>query len=501
MSVVAIYAARVFVVAFTTAVSSATGPASAKTPMGKPARSRAVNRRRSAVILMRMSAIRHSAARKRSLARKQEMKCGATKDGEGNNDKSLACNEECARLERNRKLALALNIDQSTHTEGGDHVPYSEETLSIFAKHVKWGQTQEREFRVFGTSDEEKRLRFKPMKPQERAFLHALANDFGFDSESMDPEPHRHVMIWKTPRFVSAPNKTLAEALRLKTNQRSATASANVSDNESTIKRIKASNVVGEPFNSYIIDQPRFGLTVDELRTELSKLVTPNMALTFAVDFLPSDEVVLRAVAKALPPYDLEETLRNLKVDVVAAIAGKGYGTPQLCAVDNSLAVLRRESDTASGDGWSRVAAKKAAPRTALQINSASSSTNSFAALTGGNKVTFAKKKPEKIRPKPVVVVDDWEVAEQAEEAKEKVSSSADEASHLVAPVDEPGLDSISEPSPAPSKPVQEVETVVQAPHPPADDATVAVQQPIEGITTNKLDAQDWASQVERAGL
>ncbi|KAK3677595.1 FKBP12-associated protein [Recurvomyces mirabilis] len=496
MSVVAIYAARAFVVASTTAVSSATGRASAKTPMGKPARSRAVNRRRSAAILMRISAIRHSAARKTSLARaqKQEMKCGASKDGEGNNDKNLVCNEECARLERNRKLALALNIDQSTHIEGGDHVPYSDETLSIFAKHVKWGQTQEREFRVFGTSDEERRLRFKPMKPQERAFLHALANDFGFDSESMDPEPHRHVMIWKTPRFVSAPNKTLAEALRMKTNQRSATASANVSDNESSIKKIKASNDVGEPFNSFIIDRPRFGLTVDELRAELSKLVGPDMALKIDVDFLPSNEVVLRAVSKALPPYDLEQTLRNLKTNIVAAIAGKGYGIPQLCAVDNSLAVLRRESDTASGDGWSRVAAKKAAPRTALQSNSASSSTNSFAALTGGHKVTFAKKKPEKIRPKPVVVVDDWEVAEQAEEAKEKVTSSADEASHLVTPVDEPDLDSISEPSPSPSKPVQ-------APQAPADDATVAVEQPIEGITTTKSDAQDWASQVEEAGL
>ncbi|KAK0933689.1 FKBP12-associated protein [Friedmanniomyces endolithicus] len=358
-------------------------------------------------------------------AQKQEMKCNASKTSEGNNDKTLPCNEECARLERNRRLALALNIDQSSHQDGGDHIPYSTETLNLFAQHVKWSQTQEREFRVFATSDDEKRLRFKPMKARERAFVHALAEDFGLDSESMDPEPHRHVMVWKTPRFVSAPNKTLAEALRIRTGIVSATASANVSDTEGAAKKVKASNEVGEPYNAFVISHPRFGLTVDELRTELAKL--QSSALAFDVEFLPSDEVMLKASSKTLSAQVIDQTLRSLKPALVAAITTRGFGSAQLCTTDTSLNILRRESDAPSGDGWSRVAAKKAAPRF-LTPNAGLGGTNSFAALQGGNKVTFAKKKPEKVKVKAkAAIVDDWEAAEQAEEDREGVKSGEED--------------------------------------------------------------------------
>ena len=145
--------------------------------------------------------------------RKQEMKCNASKDSRGNLDKSLACDDACALAERNRKLALALDIP-SDHEN--DHIPYSADTMSLFNEFPKWATSQERELRVFADSLDEKRLRFKPMPATQRAFLHALAADFGFDSESMDPEPHRHIAIFKTPRFVSAPSKTLRDCIRIR---------------------------------------------------------------------------------------------------------------------------------------------------------------------------------------------------------------------------------------------------------------------------------------------
>lgn len=367
------------------------------------------------------------------------MKCNASKDNEGNNGKSLACNEECARLERNRKLALALNIDKTLHGDGGDHIPYSTETLNLFGDHAKWAQTQEREFRVFAISDDEKRLRFKPMKSRERMFIHHLAEDFGMDSESMDPEPHRHVMVWKTPRFVSAPNKTLAECLRIRQAQRSAAGSAYNSDAEGA-KKVKASNEAAEPFNSFIISNPRFGLTVEELRPEIIALVPSSSPLTFDIEFLPNEEVVLKAMTRTLSPQDVQQYLQGLKEPLKTAISTKGYGNLQLCNTDNSLNVHRRESESSGGDGWSRVAAKKAAPKLPMAAALNSSGNNSFAALTGG-KVTFAKKTPvakPKVKKEPVV--DDWEAAEIAEEEKEKGAadgSSCDEgvASQQVVPV------------------------------------------------------------------
>ncbi|EGP86295.1 uncharacterized protein MYCGRDRAFT_73600 [Zymoseptoria tritici IPO323] len=350
-------------------------------------------------------------------AQKQEIKCGASKSTEGNGGKVLPCNDECARLERNRKLAVALNIDQATHVDGGDHIPFSSETLNYFAQHTKWGQTQEREFRVFAAADDEKRLRFKPMQAAQRQFIHLLAEDFGLDTESIDPEPHRHVMVWKTPRFVSAPNKTLADALRIRqAAQRSINTSAN-------------SKVQHQPFNGFVISKPRFGLTIDDVRSEVNAVTPGTAPFTFDIEFLPSEEVVLKAISRALSPQDLERSLQSLRNTLGTAIAGKGIGSMQLCTTDNSLNITRLESDNSGGDGWSRVAAKKAAPRVALQ-NPSFGASNSFAALTGATgKVTFAKKtaKVEKKKKKDVeMVVDDWEAAEMAEEEKEDGGGKSD---------------------------------------------------------------------------
>jgi len=356
-------------------------------------------------------------------AQKQEMRCNASKSSEGNLSKSLPCNDECARLERNRKLALALNIDRSSHVDGGDHIPYSTETLNLFSEHPKWAQNQEREFRVFAEADDEKRLRFKPMKARERMFIHHLAEDFGFDSESMDPEPHRHVLVFKSPRFVSAPSKILAECVRIRAAQRAAAGSAATSDNESANKA--RANEVGHPYNGYIITNPRFGLVVEEVKTEIAKVIPPNLPVQFDIEFLPNEEVILKAMTRTLDSHALETMLKEYKPSLATAIAGKTIGTLQLCHTDTSLNVTRRESDSTAGDGWSRVAAKGAAPKR-LDPRSNFAARNAFSALGGENsgKVTFSTKKKSKPPVKVAEpVVDDWEAAEIAEEEKEKVAS------------------------------------------------------------------------------
>jgi len=346
-------------------------------------------------------------------AQKQEAKCGASKSSEGNLNKSLPCNEECARLERNRKLALALNIDQTTHIDGGDTIPFSEETLVLFQSFPKWGTQQEREFRVFAAAEDEKRLRFKPMPSAQRSFLHHLAEDFGLDSESMDPEPHRHVAIFKTPRFVSAPNKTVGDCVRIRMSQRSLKAVASEAE-----KKTRA-NEVGEPFNAFVITAPRFGLTIDEVKTEVTATMPSSSPFRFDVEFLPSEEVILKANSHTLSDLELEQTLKNIKPTLATAFAGKTFGKLQLCRTDASLNISRRELDVATYDGWSCVASKGAAPRRVNQ-QAAVGGSNAFAALSG-NKVTFAKRK-ETPKPKPVKVnvVDDWEAAELEEEAKER---------------------------------------------------------------------------------
>ncbi|KAK6866042.1 hypothetical protein PG995_002570 [Apiospora arundinis] len=86
--------------------------------------------------------------------RKQEVRCMASKGNPFPDRPPLKCDDECLRLQRNAKLAAALNIDPETHKDS--HVPYSDKTLELFKEGVRWAQTQEREFRVFASDAQEK---------------------------------------------------------------------------------------------------------------------------------------------------------------------------------------------------------------------------------------------------------------------------------------------------------------------------------------------------------
>ncbi|KAK3080925.1 hypothetical protein LTS18_011920 [Coniosporium uncinatum] len=353
---------------------------------------------------------------------KQEARCNATKLVEGNRDKTLKCDEECARLERNRKLALALNIDQETHKD--DHIPYSADTLNIFLSNIQWCQIQEKELRLFSADPDNKRLRFKPMPSQQRKFLHSLAEDFGFDSESMDPEPHRHIAIFKTPRFVSAPMKTLAECARIRNVQRAAMATAAATPAaDAQPKKIKASNVVADPYNGFLITNARFALTVEELRAATRPVVATAPQLDLDIDFLPNEDVVLRPKSSSsVDERTTEALLTENKIALAKAVSSHGLGTLQLCRVDGSLNVLRRESDGASGGGWSQVAAKAASSSSRAPTVAPVGGKSSFTVLSSSaskRKKVAPTAAPTQLR-KQESVVDDWERAEIEEEIEEE---------------------------------------------------------------------------------
>ncbi|KAI4134817.1 MAG: hypothetical protein LQ341_005962, partial [Variospora aurantia] len=334
---------------------------------------------------------------------KQEMKCNAFKSSEGNSKKSLGCDDECARLERNRKLALALNIDPEASKD--DHIPYSIDTLKMFRENVKWSQEQEREFRVFATDDAEKRLRFKAMPSHQRTFLRSLAQDFGFDSESMDPEPHRHVAVFKTPRFVSPPTKTLKECVRIQSDAEAAAASV--------LEEQRRSRSNNEAYNGFLLGHPRFGLTFDVLRSELTPQFNATPGLAFDISFLPTEEIVIKAKAASpstnIQPSAIEAAVKAMKGPVAAIVSTKRLAeTCQLCSLDASLNILRRAlEDEGASDGWNRVASKAVGPRYALPQRGVGEK-SVYTVL--GSKIKDAKKKKEELEKAMAeeVPVDDW---------------------------------------------------------------------------------------------
>ncbi|KAI9728950.1 MAG: FKBP12-associated protein [Chrysothrix sp. TS-e1954] len=308
---------------------------------------------------------------------KQETRCSASKSSEGNATKSLKCDDECARLERNRRLAAALDIDPSTHTD--DHVPYSTETLTIYASHTKWATEQEREIRVFVADSLQKRIRFKPMHKSQRDFLHNLAEDFGLDHESIDPEPHRHVAVFKTPRFVAAPTKTLRDCARIRGRQQV------VADKEAAeTARAKAEAARPDPWNGFVLGEPRFALTSEEVdevvRPVLGSSSSSSAKLGVEVTFIQTGEVVLLARSLDTNASSLESQLKSLKPPLFRALTSQTNicKSMHLCAFNPiTQRTTRRETDgvangingasngsSGAGGGWSQVAARGAAART-----------------------------------------------------------------------------------------------------------------------------------------
>ena len=350
---------------------------------------------------------------------KTETKCLASRASEGNTKKSLKCDDECARLERNRKLAFALNIDPATHQD--DCVPYSKQTLQTYAEHAKWAQPHEREFRTFAADETSRRLHFKPMKSHHRAFLHSLAEDFGFDSESLDPEPHRHVCVFKTPRFVSAPMKTLDQSLRI--------ANIKLAASSTTTP---ASRSTQEYFNALLLTNPRFGLTEEELSTALVPALAQHKTLTFDITFNTKDDtVILRprptSATTTLSPAVLATALRSLKTPVHTAISKNSLGgSVFLCVIDTQSGAVTRLESSAGGsstlattaglsssgeNGWSQVAAKAAAGvRFAPRVE----------VVKGKNNFVVLEKAAEKKRREEMQVVDDWEEEMRREERGER---------------------------------------------------------------------------------
>ncbi|KIW88004.1 uncharacterized protein Z519_11114 [Cladophialophora bantiana CBS 173.52] len=383
---------------------------------------------------MRIDNASKSAARRRrpaGIPRKQEeVRCNvrAHVPEPPGRQTSLKCDDECARLERNRKLALALHIPDD-HTD--EHVPYSTDTLNMYLEDVAWAHKQEEILRLFAADENEKRYRFPPMRNWQRAFIHSLAEDFGFDGKSLDPEPHRHVVLFKTPKFVSAPMKTLAQAARIKRAQLHAVAPI-----QSTPER-KADEVKHD-YNGLLLTKPRFALTEDELRPLVKKSAPTT---EFDIIFLSNDEgVALLPTLSSDTPEQLVTLLTSLHPAIAGEVTKHNLGASVvLCQFDTSdlePKILQQQGRpiAALSKGWSQVVAKKAAPAVAPQVMPVGQRPV-YTVL--GSRLAEAKKRKqereEKLQKKAQQqqVVEDWEKEmeqEESEEAERRASQDHGEA-------------------------------------------------------------------------
>ena len=294
-----------------------------------------------------------------------------------------------------------------------------------------------------------------------------MAEDFGLDSESLDPEPHRHVVMFKTPRFHGAPMKTIRDCIRIRYKQdieRAAEAQKKAAETAA-----RKANVEGGPaardvqqWNAFLVTHARFALTSMEVENEIAMVIAAQeseLSCTNRIDlrpiFMPSGDVLLRGSFCRTPNGDfnaawidtpvwrpttddlksLTAHLKILKPSLIRAFNISKIGNVELCRISSSSqpidtwqeatggdrpTIQCRESDfpaPTDADGWSKVAAKAATSKKPVATTPVGRKSG-FAILGNGEPSKNRKKK--KPTPKKEVVAEDWEAEEEKVEKAEK---------------------------------------------------------------------------------
>ncbi|XP_059369674.1 transcriptional repressor NF-X1-like isoform X2 [Carassius carassius] len=134
----------------------------------------------------------------------------------------LDCDQECATLERNRRLAEALQIDQSVDTFKSASSKYSDSLKEDARKDFKFVSEIEEEIKnlveLANKGKQPKRSHcFPPMKREHRRIIHELAEAYGVESVSYDSEPKRNVVITAIRGKAVCPNTSLAALVERET--------------------------------------------------------------------------------------------------------------------------------------------------------------------------------------------------------------------------------------------------------------------------------------------
>ena len=182
----------------------------------------------------------------------------------------LPCDEECFIAERNKNLAQALQIDASAKPKP----IYSEYLKSYAREEPAFVLDTESKFESFVkevkllAKTNKKYFNMPIMKTQERKFIHELAGYYGFETQSVDPEPFRNVNILAIKEKCYLPSLTLSQSVDYKNKQSTMPRLANLKQFnqsaatkpiQSNLKKLSNSNPTS--FDSF---SQRFSILPDE---------------------------------------------------------------------------------------------------------------------------------------------------------------------------------------------------------------------------------------------
>ncbi|CAN9506402.1 unnamed protein product [Ophioblennius macclurei] len=153
----------------------------------------------------------------------------------------LECDQECATLERNRRLAEALQIEPSSD-------PFNMRSTSVYSDSLKDDARKDLRFvteveekikslvELANKGKQPKRSHcFPPMNREHRKIIHELAEVYGVESVSYDSEPKRNVVITANKGKSACPNSTLASLIERETAVRAPPPIAHIKQHSSKV--------------------------------------------------------------------------------------------------------------------------------------------------------------------------------------------------------------------------------------------------------------------------
>ena len=141
----------------------------------------------------------------------EQMMCGAGSTEYSALRTPLPCSDNCLAEKRRTELSNAFNLPQSSADATTTETPGT--LLDFYSKNRIWCSGIEAEFGEFLAAERTAKM-FRPMRYALRAFIHELAQEWCFYSESFDDEPNRSVQLTKTARSAK-PKHTLCQSALL----------------------------------------------------------------------------------------------------------------------------------------------------------------------------------------------------------------------------------------------------------------------------------------------
>ncbi|KAI1314917.1 FKBP12-associated protein [Mortierella claussenii] len=254
----------------------------------------------------------------------------------------IKCNDFCLLTERNRRVALALDID-----EGVNRAPrtpnYDDYILNYAAANIEFTLKIEKRLSDWVSDPSAQSLNLPPMKGHHRKFIHELAGHYSVTSESVDVEPYRSVILHKKLN-IAVPDPLASQACR---QRRSVSTSSAISGPNSNggLEQLRKANIK-DPINAIYLHDIVPGLTRTELTTQLAPIFN---TIKYNVRWLTDDDAVLIPQPGNLSMIDLEMILIQLRSNIRAfSLNGQLCERVELCWVNKEGQVVSHTSSSGS---------------------------------------------------------------------------------------------------------------------------------------------------------